>query len=210
MLTGKGFPSTVPLSAIIYHKSQPGLERPDLENIVMPTALDARVWFPGIISPKPEMLTNLNVVLRPVSTGQVTLRSADPAAAPAIQLNILQAREDVNLLRYNIRWFRDLVRTAPLAPFVGEEVFPGRDIETDADLDAYIRSTVVTAQHPVGTCRMGTDPSMAVVDPTLKVHGIDNLRVADASVMPTLIGGHTNAPAIMIGERAARFIQSGA
>lgn len=209
MLTGRGFPSTVPLSAIIYHKSQPGLERPDLENIVMPTALDARVWFPGIVSPKPEVLTNLNVVLHPSSTGSVTLRSADPEATPVIRLNILQAQEDIDRLRYNIRWFRDLVRTAPLSEFAGDEIFPGKDIESDAALDAYIRSTVVTAQHPVGTCRMGTDPSVAVVSPELRVHGTENLRVADASVMPSLIGGHTNAPAVMIGERAADFIRAG-
>lgn len=209
MLTGKGFAATVPLSAIIYHKSRPDLERPDLENIVMPTALDARVWFPGVVAPKPEVLTNLNVVLRPESTGEVTLRSANPADPPVIRFNILQHKGDVDLLRYNIRWFRELAATDPLSDFIGDEVFPGPKVTSDADLDAYIRATVVTAQHPVGTCRMGTDPATAVVDPALKVCGTENLRVADASVMPALIGGHTNAPAIMIGERAAQFIKDG-
>jgi len=78
-------------------------------------------------------------------------------------------------------------------------------MKTDAELDRYIRQTAVTAQHPTSTCRMGSDPQ-SVVDPQLRVHGIDGLRVADASVMPTVIGGHTNAPAIMIGERAAAFM----
>ena len=196
----------MPLTAIIYHRSSTALERPDLENIVMPTALDARVWFPGLVRPMADMLTNLNVLLRPNSTGEVALKSADPLVAPAIRFNLLQDQADMDRLKQNLRWFRDLVRSPPLSDWVGDEVFPGPSGDSDTDLEAYIRATVVTAQHPAGTCRMGEGPG-AVVDPALKVHGMDNLRVADASVMPTLIGGHTNAPAIMIGERAAQFIK---
>ena len=207
LLTGKGFAATVPLTAILYHRSRAELERPDLENIVMPTALDAKVWFPGLIRPRDEMLTNLCVGLQPRSTGEVALKSSDPFTPPAIRFNILQEQEDVDALKQNIRWSRDLVRQDPLAEFVGEEAFPGANVSDDSDLEAYIRATVVTAQHPACTCRMGTD-ERAVVDPDLKVHGMSNLRVADASIMPTLIGGHTNAPAIMIGERAAQFIKN--
>ncbi|MBL4802121.1 MAG: GMC family oxidoreductase N-terminal domain-containing protein [Emcibacter sp.] len=207
MLTGKGFAASFPLSAIIYHRSSPDLERPDLESVVMPTSIDARVWFPGILSPKEEMLTVLNVVLHPDSRGEVTLKSSDPLASPAIRFNILQAQTDVDRMKFNIRWYRELVKTSPLSDFVEDEAFPGSGIQSDQDLEKFIRSTVTTAQHPVGTCRMGPADAQSVVDTKLKVYGLENLLVADASVMPELIGGHTNAPSIMIGERAAQFIQ---
>ena len=207
VLTGKGLPASFPLSAIIYHKSSTDLDRPDLETVVMPTSLDARVWAPGIVSAKEEMLTIFNIVLNPDSRGEVTLKSADPLAKPGIRFNILQAQSDVDRLKFNVRWFRDLIKTSPLSNFVDTEVAPGSGVQSDADLERYIRSRVATVQHPIGTCRMGPTYSRSVVDPKLKVYGLENLRVADASVMPALIGGHTNAPSIMIGERAAQFIR---
>ncbi|WP_041535857.1 GMC family oxidoreductase [Parvibaculum lavamentivorans] len=202
MLTGRGAPSGAPLNSIAYYKSRPDLERPDLENVFMSTNLAAHVWFPGWRKPQPDMLTSLNVVLRPGSRGSVRLRSADPLAPPRIQLNLLQDPNDLRLLRHALRWTRDFVRQAPLSEYVGAEAFPGAALETDAALDAFIRQNVSITQHPACTCKMGVGDD-AVVDPQLKVRGIDGLRIADASVMPTLIGGHTNAPAIMIGERAA-------
>ncbi|WP_315763980.1 MULTISPECIES: GMC family oxidoreductase [unclassified Bradyrhizobium] len=205
LLTGRGLPSTVPLSSIAYYKSRPDLRRPDLENIFMSTNLAAKVWFPGWRKPEPDALTSLNVVLRPRSRGFVRLRSADPAAPPRIQFNLLQDPNDLRLLRYALRWTRDFVRHAPLSEHVGQELFPGTALETDAALDAYIRKTVATAEHPTSTCRIGAGQD-AVVDPQLRVHGINGLRIADASIMPTLIGGHTNAPSIMIGEKAADMI----
>uniref|UniRef100_B0T3Q8 Glucose-methanol-choline oxidoreductase n=1 Tax=Caulobacter sp. (strain K31) TaxID=366602 RepID=B0T3Q8_CAUSK len=204
-LTGQGLMATQPLTSIAFHKSRPGLERPDIETMFMPTSLDAKVWFPGARKRADDMLTVLNVALRPSSRGAVTLRSADPMAKPKILFNLLSDPDDMALLRHSLRWTRELLRQGPIADYVGEEVFPGPALQSDAQLDAFTRASSVTAQHPVGTCRMGQDAG-AVVDPRLRVRGLQGLRVADASVMPTLIGGHTNAPAIMIGERAAAMM----
>lgn len=205
LLTGRGLPSTVPLSCIAYYKSRPDLERPDLENIFMATNMGAQVWFPGWRKPQPDQLTSMNVVLRPGSRGWVRLRSADPLAKPRIQFNLLEDPEDLRLLRHALRWTREFVRQGELAEHVSGEAFPGPALESDAALDAYIRQVVGTAQHPTSSCRMGLDEG-AVVDPQLRVRGLEGLRIADASVMPTLIGGHTNAPSIMIGEKAADMI----
>jgi Choline dehydrogenase and related flavoproteins len=204
LLTGRGLPS-VPLSCIAYHKSNPELERPDLETIFMATNMLARPWFPGWKRPQPDALTTMSVVLRPGSRGWVRLRSANPLDKPRIQLNLLQDAEDLRLLRHVTRWTRDFVRSAPLSEFVDEEILPGSSFSRDAQIDAFIRQTVTIGQHPTSSCRMGIDEE-AVVDPELRVRGIDGLRIADASVMPTLIGGHTNAPAMMIGEKAADLL----
>ena len=204
-LTGRGFLSSQPLTAAAFYKSRPGLERPDLENLFMPTDLNANVWFPGMMRRTQDMMTSLNVALHPESRGFVELASSDPLARPRIQFNLLAEPGDVALLRHSIRWTRDLMAEAPISEFIGDEVFPGPAAATDSQIDAYIRKTAATAQHPTSTCRMGDDAE-AVVDPRLRVRGVDGLRVADASVMPTVIGGHTNAPAIMIGERAADFL----
>ncbi len=205
LLTGRGLPSGVPLNAIAYYKSQSNLERPDLENVFMSTGFAARVWFPGWRGPEADVLSSLNVVLRPESRGSVRLRSGDPSAPPRIQFNLLQAPNDLRLLRFALRWTRDFVRQAPLSEHVGKEIFPSAAVETDAALDSYIRGNVDITQHPACTCKMGLGED-AVVDSQLKVRGVDGLRIADASIMPTLIGGHTNAPSIMIGEKAAEMM----
>tara|TARA_B100000678_G_scaffold277218_1_gene270759 strand:- start:1425 stop:3023 length:1599 start_codon:yes stop_codon:yes gene_type:complete len=207
LFTGGGMMGSQPLSAIAYYRSREGIERPDLESMIMPTSLDAKVWFPGVRKPTDDMLTVLNCVLRPSSRGSVRLRGPDPSLSPAIQFNLLETEEDIALLRYSVAWTRNLMARQPIADYVAGEVFPAAMGETPEKLDDYIRSTVVTAQHPACTCRMGGDP-MSVVAPDLRVHGFENLRIADASVMPALIGGHTNAPCIMIGERVAEFISS--
>lgn len=209
-LTGRGMMGTQPLTSIAFHKSREGLERPDLETMFMPTSFDARVWFPGLRKRAEDRLTVLNVALKPGSRGTVALRSGDPDDKPVIRFNLLSDPSDLAQLRYCARWTREVLSQGPIADHVGDEAFPGPAAHSDAELDAAIRATVVTAQHPVGTCRMGaeTDPD-AVVDPELRVRGVEGLRIADASVMPTLIAGHTNAPAIMIGERAAAMIRSG-
>lgn len=204
-LTGRGFMASQPLTAAAFYKSRPGLERPDLENLLFSTNLNANVWFPGLLKRTEDMLTSLNVALHPESRGFVELATADPLAKPRIQFNLLAEVGDMALLRHSIRWTRDLMAEAPVNDFVGDEIFPGRGAASDADIDTYIRKTALTAQHPTSSCRMGGDAE-AVVDPELRVRGVKGLRVADASVMPTLIGGHTNAPSIMIGERAADFL----
>lgn len=203
-LFGIGAAATIPLASIAYHRSRPELERPDLENIFIPASMVAQTWFPGWRPPAPDMLTSLNVVLRPESRGFVELASADPRAMPRIQFNLLAERADIERLKTMVAWTRDLVRAAPIDTFVGEEALPGPGITDDAALEAYVRRTVGIGHHATSTCAIN-----AVVDPDLRVRGIAGLRIADASVMPELISGHTNAPAIMIGEKAADLIKGG-
>ncbi len=205
IFTGKGFLGTQPLSSVAYYRSQPEAARPDLEFVLIPTGLDAKVWFPGIRQPSEDLLTVYNIVMRPESRGSVRLKSNNPHDPPMIQFNLLEAENDVKLLRHAIAWTRELMAASSLKVIVAEEALPGRGIHDERGVDAFIRAAAVTAQHPACTCRMGVDAD-SVVDPQLRVHGIDGLRVADASIMPALVGGHTNAAAIMIGERAAAFI----
>ena len=146
--------------------------------------------------------------LRPESRGRVGLRSADPLADPAIFANYLSAEEDRRAIREGVRMMRKVAAQPALAPYVKGEYAPGAAVQTDAEIDAWVKQTAETIYHPVGTCRMGAkgDP-MAVVDAECRVQGIEGLRVIDASVMPTLVGGNTNAPTIMIAERVASFMQ---
>lgn len=145
-------------------------------------------------------------ILQPDSTGTLRLRSADPLAAPLVDPNILSTERDRQLAREAIRRAREIFRQAPLDPYRGEELNPGADAVSDADLDAYVRATGSADIHTVGTCRMGRD-AMAVVDPQLRVHGVEGLRVVDASVMPRLVSGNTNVPTMMIAEKAADMVR---
>jgi choline dehydrogenase len=144
--------------------------------------------------------------LRPESRGSVALASADPFADPLIDPNYLASDLDRRTLRDAVRMCRDILRQNALAPFRGPEIRPGPNVVTDSEIDAFIRATAETIYHPVGTCRMGAD-ERSVVDEELRVRAVAGLRVIDASVMPTLIGGNTNAPAIMIAEKASDMIR---
>jgi choline dehydrogenase len=144
-------------------------------------------------------------MLHPESRGTVSLRSADPAAKPVIRHNHLSVATDLRTLRDAVKAARNVYATEPLKGLTASELLPGAAIRTDAEIDAYIRETASTMYHPVGTCRMGTDVA-AVVDAELRVNGVEGLRIVDASVMPTVPGGHTNAPTIMVAEKAADAI----
>jgi len=146
-------------------------------------------------------------VVRPKSRGTVTLLSADPLAAPAIDHRYLTDPQDIVDLRNAIRVTRDIFGRPAFDQFRGEELQPGASVASDEQIDAFIRQNANADYHTSGTCKMGSDP-MAVVDAQLRVRGIDALRVADTSIMPTLVGGNTNMPAIMIGEKAADLIQN--
>jgi choline dehydrogenase len=122
-------------------------------------------------------------------------------------MNYLQNQADVQKLIEGIKLMRQLFQSHAFDEFRGKEIAPGADIQSDAALEAYIRETCSTLWHPVGTCKMGID-AMAVVDPELRVYGIEGLRVVDASIMPTITTGNTNAPTIMIGEKAAALIKA--
>lgn len=149
---------------------------------------------------------SINVcVLKPKSRGSIHLNSSSPQDKPRITPNFLSHPDDVKTLIAGIRKVRELVKTRAFSPYVKDELAPGYEVLSDAQLEQWARANLGTVFHPVGTCKMGHD-DMAVVDDQLRVHGIEGLRVADASIMPTLIAGNTNAPAIMIGEKAADMI----
>jgi len=143
--------------------------------------------------------------LRPESRGEIQLASPDPKIAPTINANYLSAPADRQLAVAGLRLSRRLARTASLSAYIAEEYQPGAGIQSDEDLLAYVRQNADTAFHPVGTCRMGSD-AQSVVDPRLRVRGIEGLYVADASIMPTLISGNTHVPSVMIGEKASDLI----
>jgi choline dehydrogenase len=146
--------------------------------------------------------------LRPESRGTIRLKSKDPKEHPLIDANYLAERRDLDTLIDGVKMGRDIFAQAGLDPYRADEFQPGAAVKTDAELEQWIRAKCETIYHPVGTCKMGpsTDP-MAVVDNRCRVHGLVGLRVVDASVMPTLVGGNTNAPTIMIAERVAGFMQ---
>ena len=199
--TGTGPLAGLPVTGMLFVRSREGLERPDLQFLISPVRLFANLWFPGWRKPDGNYLSLRAVLLHPDSRGWIKLRSADPMAKPRITFNLLSEKSDYAPLRAAIRIARDLVNHGELAKLIEREASPGEAVQTDAQLDAFIRSDVRTAFHPVGTCGMGS-----VVDEQLRVRGVDGLRVVDASVMPTIIGGNTNAPTIMIAEKAADMI----
>lgn len=144
---------------------------------------------------------------RPLSRGRVTLASADPLDRPVIDPNYLSEPDDLRCAVAGVRWNLKILYAEAFADIRGEEVAPGSSARSDVELESFVRRTASTTWHPAGTCKMGND-DMAVVDPRLRVHGIDALRVVDASIMPTIVSGNTNAPTIMIAEKAADLILS--
>jgi choline dehydrogenase len=204
-LAGTGPVSRMPVSAMAFLKTREGLERPDVQFLFSPVAMDARVWFPLVRKGCGHTLSLAGTLSRPESRGWVRLRSADPADPPRIQLNLFAEPADLATLRRAIRFLRDFFAEGPAARLVSLERVPGPGAQTDADLDAYLRATATTAHHPTSTCAMGTGEH-AVVDAELKVRGIEALRIADASVMPRIVGANTNAATIMIAEKASDMI----
>jgi choline dehydrogenase len=183
-------------------RTDPALRQPDIQLMSNPVRMDARIWWP-LFGPKQEhRITADAVVLHPESRGTVTLRSADPTARPRIQLNVFATEADLATARRGVRLARHIYATAPQSELVAREIAPGTNIDSDAELNAYIRAAGGVTQHPVGTCAMGTGEG-AVVDTDLRVRGMQGLRVIDASVMPTVPGGNINATVIMIAEKAA-------
>ena len=195
----------LPVGAQGFVRTRDGLDRPDLQLLISPVAMDARVWFPGLRQARGHCLSVANVLLYPESRGQVRLKSGNPLELPAIHLNLLAAEADRAAFRRFIRLTRKLLATSPADRLSKGEAIPGADVSSDEDIDAFVRRSVGTAMHPTSTCAMGTG-AMAVVDPRLRVRGTRNLRVVDCSIMPQIVGGNTNAPAIMIAEKAAEMI----
>ena len=201
-MLGRGGPLTaIGTIAGILTRTDPRFDRPDLQINTYLWSIETRDHtgmhphkFPGFsMSP---------VHLRPEGRGRVSLKSADPMSPPKIEFKFLETAHDIDAMLYGVRLARKIAAQPALAPYVAQEVVPGPAVQSEEQLIADIRNRGVSNLHPVGTCRMGTG-SDAVVDPRLRVLGIKGLRVADASIMPQVVGGNTNAPSIMIGEKCA-------
>lgn len=189
-------------------RTRDDLVRPDVQIVHMTVSNRANLWFPGLTA-KPQWCLSARVggPLNPLSRGWVKLRSADPAAKPRIQYNMFAEREDMETMIRALKKAREIYAQSPLAGLITDEIAPGGDVQSNADLEANIRANATHRSHPCGTCKMGID-DMAVVDPHLRVHGLEGLRVADASIMPEVVVGNTNTPCMMIGEKASDMIRN--
>ena len=184
-----------------FFKTDPRLASPDIQIHFIPFSTDKMGeklhTFSGF--------TASVCQLRPESRGSLRIRSADPAAPPEIRINYLASETDRRANIDGLRALRKILAAPALKPYVSDEAYPGSKVVSDDDILAYCRQTGSTIYHPTSTCRMGTD-ALAVVDQRLRVRGIDGLRVVDASIMPDLVSGNTNAPVIMIAEKASDMI----
>src|SRR5262249_14111345 len=207
LLAGTGFATELPGGITGFVKSSPDEPIPDIQLLFIAGSLAAKPYLPPFSQPFADSFACRVVLLRPESRGTITLASANPTAHPKIRQGLLTRDNDWRKLSSGIRIFRDLGRSTRLAPHVAREIGPGAEVKTESELENYVRKTAVTAHHPCGTCRMGrAGDTDAVVNPELRVHGIEGLRVVDASVFPDLVGGNINAPVIMIAEKAADMI----
>lgn len=185
-------------------RSRAGIEHPDLQLTFMPLAVK-----PGTVDPMPEHAFQTHIdLMRPRSLGSVMLRGNDPRQPPAICFNYMADPQDRADLRTGVRLLREIMAQKALDPYRGEELFPGPGVQSDEAIDAWIRGAIETCYHPVGTCKMGlASDRLAVVDDALRVHGLEDLRVVDASIMPAIVSGNTNAPVIAIAEKASDMIR---
>jgi 4-pyridoxate dehydrogenase len=205
---GHGVAAELPSGLMAFLKTDPMEKIPDIQLLFNLAPLTAAPYFPPFVPPYADSFATRIVLLHPESRGEVALASPDPRTPVRIRQNFLATDRDWATLRAGFRLARGIGDEAPLAPFRKAQISPGADCRSDAEIDAHIRATAITVHHPLGTCKMGRDSDpMAVVDPELRVLGVDALRVVDASVMPDLVGGNINAPVIMIAEKAADLIR---
>jgi 4-pyridoxate dehydrogenase len=203
---GTGPGTVVPGGLHAFVKTRPELAVPDIEFMFRGAPADTHLWFPGI---RPAYVDGYGIrptLLHPDSRGEILLRSGDPREAPRIAYNFFSAPNDLPRLREGFKRAREVAYQAPMDAYRGRETSPGDAVKTDAEIDAFIRRTAITAHHPCGTCAMGTTPD-TVTDPELRVRGVEHLRVVDASVMPDLVSAHINACVLMIAEKASDLIR---
>jgi len=203
-LTRGGFMAMPATPIRFYFRTREGLESPDCTFSCLPFIVGPN----RTVAPERGITVNVNV-LRSESLGSIHVKSADPTQAPAINFNFMSAEYDRTGTLFGMRKAREVMNTPAAQTLLGAEIAPGEALQTDDELLDWVRNNAETTYHPVGTCKMGNDP-MAVVDDRLRVHGIEGLRVADASIMPTLTSGNTNAPSIMIGEKASVMVLAAA
>ncbi|MBV8119164.1 MAG: GMC family oxidoreductase N-terminal domain-containing protein [Alphaproteobacteria bacterium] len=204
--TGNGALTFGVTTAMVFCRSREGLVSPDLQMLFTPGSYDPSGY--GRLEREPGM-TIAVCLARPDSRGTIIARSADPFDRPAIRPNYLSASTDINVLLAGIERARGIFSAPALRRYSAAETMPGADQQTQEQLESFLHRDGTNLHHPVGTCRMGQDP-MAVVDPRLRVRGVHGLRVIDASIMPTVTSGNTNAPTIMIGEKGAAMIREDA
>ena len=202
LLTGSGAGASNHFEAGGFIRSRAGVRHPDLQYHFLPIAAD----YDGKHKIEQHGFQLHVGPMRPTSSGTVQLRSSDPRQQPAIQFNYLQTEGDRTEMRAAVRLTREILAQRAFEPFRGAELQPGSDVVTDAQIDAFARARAESAYHPSCTCAMGSD-SQAVVDGELRVHGVEALRVVDASAMPAVVSGNLNAPTIMIAEKAADLIR---
>lgn len=191
-----------------FFRTDHGLDRPNVQLYFSPMSYERAV--PGVRAlMKPDPFSGFSTSVspcRPTSRGYLQIRSADPKAAPAIVPNYLSTDHDVAEMLAGVKFLRRLAAAPTFAALIDEELKPGAQAQSDADLIADIRARAYSVFHPCGTCRMGPDPANAVVDHRLRVHGLVGLRVIDASIFPAVTSGNTNAPAMMVGEKGASLV----
>ncbi len=201
-LLGNGALTFGVTSAMVFCRSREGLDSPDLQLLFTPASY---VFGKALVLEDNPGMTVAVCPTRPGSRGTVLIESADPLARPRIRYGYLTDRDDLRIIGAGLAHARRIFGASTFAPYVVEETRPGRNVSGEAEVEEFARREGSSLFHPVGTCKMGID-EQAVVDPRLKVRGIDGLRVADSSIMPFLTTGNTNAPTIMIGEKAADLI----
>ncbi|MCW0236324.1 MAG: choline dehydrogenase [Ferrovibrio sp.] len=208
-LFGQGPAASSPIEAGGYLSTRPGLEAPDCQAFFLPVgASNTAIWFPPYKSNQEHTFSVRVGPIRPQSRGYLKLRSADPLEAPILEPRYLTASEDMQTQIRALKMMREVFAQPAMREYAAEEIAPGAAKTSDAEWEAYIREAATTAFHPVGTAKMGTGPN-CVVDSRLRVHGFENIRVVDASIMPSIPSGNTNAPTIMIAEKAADLISGG-
>jgi 4-pyridoxate dehydrogenase len=206
-LFGTGLAASLPNNVMAFVKSDAS-NIPDVQLLFRVAPMNAGPYLRPFKQPYPDGFGCRPTPLRPESRGAIRLASADPFQPPRIEINFLATDNDLRIVRTGIRMARDIFNQPAVRAHLAVEVAPGPDVTSDSELDAYARATATTVYHPLGTCKMGpASDEEAVVDPQLRVHGVDGLRVVDASVMPDLVGGNINAPVIMVAEKAADLIR---
>lgn len=205
-LFGVGPATAVPGGLHAFIKTRPELAVPDIEYMFRHAPDVPHLWFPLLKAPYADGFALRPTILHPESRGEVLLRSADPGDPVRIRFNFLQTQNDRDTLRAGVRKGRDIAAQAPLDPYRGAEIGPGDAAQTDAEIDAWIRKTVQSTQHPACTCAMGAQPN-AVLDGEMRVRGVEKLRVVDASAMPDITSSHLNAGVIMMAEKLSDMVR---